>query len=349
MTDVVMVNLIIAGVYHFRKWLSFESYGHLFACTLFTACAALAKAYGLYIGVAYLLLILERWGWRRLFHPGHFILLIGACTPILGWIWCGLGEASAATGRNLTGTTELLGPISIWWDTRYWLRLQSSIMDFTLLPLGNIGFIAGLVNYKRLWSYRLAFHWMVAVIFYFLFVRQGNMAHDYYQMPFTAPVIFVAAIGWSALADALRNKVSSKQYRLIVGTIAVLCIINGAKYSYTKAKLDWSPVHLGEKIDALATTGEYAIIIDSDGLQRNQVLFYAKTHGWHFRSPPSLEAIEPYIKSGARWIALNMDENDYLQFKVLLEKYDDAFVKVWEDFSTNRYKKRKRLLVYRTY
>lgn len=346
-TDVPMASFVIAGLYHFRHWLRDEAPKQLLYCTIFTALAALAKAYALYIGIAYLLLIIDQWGWKKLFRPAHIFLAIGSWAPLLGWIYfCWLQIDQGATGANLTGSSELLGPVSIWWNPRYWSRIVSSLGDFTLMPTGLIAFIAAFCFFKKLKEVRIVLYWFASVCFYYLFVRQGNMEHDYYQIPFSAPALFIAALGWFYWGSNWKKKWSPKRFQWTVGVVIVLTILIGGKYSYTKATLDRSPVMLGKQLASLNPTKELVLVVNSDGLQRNQSIFYSKAKGWHIRHLPTPGEIAQYRASGARWFGINIHTDELEGAKNRFDQYERDYKLVWTGKSTDRYLKSKTLKIY---
>jgi hypothetical protein len=349
MTDVIMVNFVIAGLYHFRFWAQNQKISSLIFAIFYTALAALSKAYALYIGIAYLMLLIEYQGWKKLIRLSNIIFLLGCVGPIATWIlFCKAQITDGSAGRNLTAASELLGPISIWFDKTYWLSLLSSVGDFTLLPIGFLIFIYTFIrHFEALQKTRITLYWLSSVLFYFLFVRTGNMEHDYYQMPFAAPVIFITAIGFKKWFDWLRLKVSKTQYKFCIGIICVLLIIIAGKYTYTKAKLDMSPVLLGEKIKDFNPNKHFVLVIDPDYLQRNQAVYYSGSKGWHQRRILNLKQINEYKKHGTKYLGINFKTSKIQSIKPQLIQYDANFEKLWEGKSTDRYHRQKTLLIYK--
>ncbi|MBU3915940.1 glycosyltransferase family 39 protein [bacterium] len=347
MTDVPMVSFVIAGLYHFNGWIKNNSYKHLILATLFTALAALFKAYALYVGIIYLLLIIDLKGVKSLFKPAHLFLAIGSLLPIGLWMFFCLSQIQqGSTGVNLTVNSELLGSLDIWFKQAYWARLLSSIGDFTLMPIGLPGFIAALILFKRIKQHRMILYWLGAVLFYFLFVRQGNREHDYYQMPFTAPIVFFSSIGWYYWGKSWISKLSTKQIKWVIAGITCLMVLNGGKYSYTKARQDPSPVVLGKKLDSINRLRERVLIIDPDTLQRNQALYYANVHGWQIRHLPSIAEIDQYMTNGVRWIGVSYPEQSFIKQSSYFDSLENEYKYVWTEVSHDRYDRKKVLRIY---
>ena len=348
MTDVVMVSFIIAGVYHFRWWLKAYKIRSLIFAIFFTAVAALAKAYALYIGIAYLLMLIEHEGWKKLFRPSNIFFAIGTLAPIILWlVYCQLQLDSGSSGKNLTVSNELIGPVSIWFKYEYWSSLLASVGDFTLTPINFLVFLYAWFNFKLLKNHKILIYWLVAVMFYFLFIRQGNMEHDYYQMPFSAPVILITAIGWNNLIVKYKDRIPNRYLKFVGAIIVILLILNASKYTHTKAKLNMSPVDLGKKLAELNLNKDRVLIVNSDTLQRNQAVFYSTALGWHTRKLPNIEEINEYHQNGVRWIGLNLSQGEVASTADMRKNYDRNFSQVWVQKSTNRYQKIRTLIIYR--
>ncbi len=349
MTDVIMVNFIIAGVYHFRFWVQQQSTSSLVFTIFYTALAALSKAYALYIGIVYLLLLIEYQGWKKLIRKSNVFLLLGTIVPIATWIlYCNTQIAAGSAGRNLTAASELLGPISIWFNKKYWLSLLSSVGDFTLLTIGFLFFIYTFIrHFSELKKTKIAIYWLCSVMFYFLFVRQGNMVHDYYKMSFAAPVIFITAIGLREWLKWLHNKLPKIKYRICFIALWLILIMVAGKYTYTKASLDMSPVILGKKIKEYNRNNNYILVIDPDSLQRNQAVYYSGSKGWQNDQLPDLNTIEQYKKHGVEYLGINYLSQKLPSKKQQIIQYDLNYKKLWEGKSSDRYKHPKTLLIYK--
>ena len=76
--------------------------------------------------------------------------------------------------------------------------------------------------------------------------------------------------------------------------VIILFITNGAIYSKTKSRQDFSPVDLGKQLKQLNPNKDYVIILDPDALQRNQALFYANTQGWHIQKTLPIQVLVKY-------------------------------------------------------
>lgn len=346
-TDVPMVSFVIMGLFYFRQWMVKEDWKSFALSIVFTALAAMAKAYALYIGLAYLGLLLTYKGIKKLITLPNIIYLIGSTGPVFGWIYyCSLNIAHGEAGRNLTAGSELLGSLDIWFQARYWSRLLSSTGDLTLLPLGFLVFLYTVCKINMWRTSRLTVLWMGSAFFYFLFVRQGNITHDYYQMPLAAPLIMWASFGWRKLFDRVQEKYSHQKAIAIISAVAVVMILNAGKYSFTKAKLDMSPVELGRQIAEMNPNRDYVLIIDPDYLQRNQAVYYTRSKGWHTKQLPDMKTLETYRFHGAKWFGLNLKEDEVQGNKELLAEYDKKLGVAWKGYSTDRYKKKKYLFVY---
>ena len=349
MTDVLMVSFVIGGLYHYYHWINNQKWADFIISAFFTIIASLSKAYALYIGIVYLCLLLENHGWRKLFNGKNILYGFLTLTPIISWIYyCFYQMSKMNSGNNLMTDAGLLGPISIWFELDYWSSLLSSVGDFTLSAFGFLIFIYTFTrHFSKLKESKIALYWLGAVFFYFLFVREGNREHDYYQMPFAAPVLFITAIGINQLFIQIKNGYKPKSCQIFTVLFWSLLIIVSGKYSYTKARLDMSPVVLGKKMKELNQGRDYVLVIDPDSLQRNQAVYYAKSKGWHIRKLPELKTIQEYKAHGVRYMGINYKSNALQNAAPHLALYERNFKKAWQGSSKDRYKKPKTLFIFK--
>jgi 4-amino-4-deoxy-L-arabinose transferase-like glycosyltransferase len=217
-SDVPMTACAIMGLYHFVRWLETGRSRDAMLCAVGTALAAVFKVYALFIGVAYVWLIVRRCGWRALFRPAHLAIAAGAVAPIAAWLVYGylnFPDDPADVGRNLTASTELFGRWSILVDREYYDRLWVRMGDFGLTPFLGLLFLisagcalwgvfgskgpraASDAGWTRAWPDWLVGWWLGALV-YLGVMRQANWEHDYYQMCLLAPLALGAGLGVDA-------------------------------------------------------------------------------------------------------------------------------------------------------
>ncbi len=228
-SDVPMTAFVVMGVFHFVRWLEDGRPRDAVLCAVGTALAALFKVYALFIGVAYVWLILRRAGWRALFRPAHLALAAGSLLPITAWLAYGYlyFPDKPGVGRNLTASTELLGSWRILLDPGYYGALWARMGDFGLTPFLGLLFLASAAGalrgafasgapgaaptespssasgsaasarWTRPWPDWLV-GWWLGVLVYLVVVRQGNREHDYYQMCLLPPLALGAGLGFQS-------------------------------------------------------------------------------------------------------------------------------------------------------
>jgi hypothetical protein len=351
-TDVPMTAMSIMGMYHFVRWMEDGRPRDAVGCAVGTAFAALFKPYALYLGVAYVWVILRSEGWRGLFRPGHLAIGAASVAPIAAWLAYGYLDFAdkPGVGRNLTASTELLGSWRELFDGDYYAALWARLGDFALTPFVALVFLAAALG--ALWatvraaarrpggagrSRRLAVPsaglwtrpwpdwlvgWWLGIVVYLVVVRRGNHEHDYYQMCLLPALAVGAGLGveawWRWIARpgrARRPRWKSWRWpQWATVALAVVSLAYAELQAYHKHKLALDSLVAGRAVAAVRQDDEKTLVYELGGLRHQQILYYTGGRGWLL--PEDLKAfddLKPYRERGARFLTVSMRTDEWAQ------------------------------------
>lgn len=346
-SDVPMTATITMGMFHFVRWMEDERPRDAVGCAVGTALAALFKVYALFIGVAYVWLILRRAGWRALFRPAHLVIGAGSVVPIAAWLAYGYRyfPDKPGVGRNLTASTELLGSWRVLLDPDYYSALWARMGDFALTPLLGLLFLAAAFGalwgayrsgsrppaaarsaspWTRPWPDWLVGWWLGALV-YLLVVREGNHVHDYYQMCLLPPLALGAGLGFAAWWEWLgrweRGRTPATPRAAWCGWgwrkwatlgLALVSLLYAELQAYHKHQLALDSYAAGRAIAAVRVDDEKTLILETGGLRHQQLLYYTGGRGWFLPlDARSFDDLRPYTERGARFIAVSMLKSEW--------------------------------------
>jgi Dolichyl-phosphate-mannose-protein mannosyltransferase len=350
-TDVPMTAFMIMGMYHFVRWLESERRRDLVLAAVATALAAMFKVYALFMGAAYLYLILRRKSWRALFRPAHIVFGIASVLPIAAWLIYGYLDFpdKPGVGRNLNATGELLGSWKILFDSVYYGTLWADMGDFGLTPVVGLVFVIGAAAalwgalrrirsaapavgalWTRPWPDWLGGWWLGAIV-YFVLVREGNRQHDYYQMCILPPLALGAgmaceawwlwmgrwdrggsrAAGWPPVFGAWRRWGWPKWVAVV---LLLLSVTYGGIRTASRHTLALDSYAAGRAIAAVRKDDEKTLYLELGGLRQQQLLYYTGGRGWLLPdNVQSFDELQPYVDRGARYLAVSMRKDEWDQ------------------------------------
>lgn len=197
--------------------------------------------------------------------------------------------------RKAWGTYSLIGS-----------RIFSEIM---MLP--------GLVMVAGNWAFparnpanRFAWIWLLAVVVYALVFINLNRIHNYYQIPFMAPLAWVMALGIEKWRHHLSNRFSSQWIVYLALIIfAYWGFRNAEQFYYTDSK---NLVTIGNKMAEVLPPNDLIVCTYADFDPRAPHLLYQSHHyGWSIkRRSVSQELLQQLKGLGAKWwVFVGSEEN----------------------------------------
>jgi len=188
-----------------------------------------------------------------------------------------------------------------WWYVGEWSqRLQSGawrtlaqrLVLEVATPIGLVAAAIGLWRAPRADSPDArgpVWLWLVATFAYLAVFFPLNVQHNYYQLPFAAPVAVAAAAGIVALAGMGGRAARGFAMAMLLGVIALACVTPGRRGYY---RVDEMRVRAGEVLARLTPRDALLVAVDRGTEYTDpRLLHRADRHGWAARPEDVSEAL----------------------------------------------------------
>lgn len=300
----------VYSIYFFSEWLDKEKIKYFVLTVIFTSLAILIKLPTLYIGLPLLFLAYQKYKAKSFLKPALWIFVALVILPVVLWYYHahqlflnnGVSFGIWTFGSDKWGMFDLLLRPSFYSD----LFLKSIAERHFTYP-GFILLIIGLFIKRKSPTERLFDFWLLAVLIYFLIVAQGNLAQEYYQLPFALPAVVFIGKAFDKFLPIGKFKESFSSNKL-KSSFAVLCLVLILALSYLRVahtmggeNPDSSVFKMANDIKQVTQKNDLIITV-CDG---NPVyLYHADRKGWV--TPPGVlddKYIDARIKDGAKLIA----------------------------------------------
>ncbi len=182
-----------------------------------------------------------------------------------------------------------------------------------LTPAGFALAAAGLVLCRRQAWRHTADAWFAAMLLFILAAGEGNMGHDYYQLPMVPIAAFYfGSVAWPAFdADVLARRVGKgflprAAMAAVVGTVCVLAFINSGvlERHFRPQAPDVRILRAGQAIDRGTEDGKLMVVVDDYGVNSPMLLYFAHAKGWSLDAETvSARVVTNLVNQGARYFA----------------------------------------------
>ena len=203
------------------------------------------------------------------------------------------------------------GPLSQRLEIGNWLMLARRVVTAITGTVGIYLLLIGLIPWSRE-KRGLAFFWvwLAGVGLYVLIFFNLNLVHDYYQIPFLAPLAFFIAVALETLfLEPQRPGLLARAPLALTVLLLVGVSVRKAEASYYE--VDWIRVSAGARIRE--HTPEDALVIASPSQPNTwwwdpRLLYRARRLGWNIRTDRlSEENIGRLVALGATHLAIVSD------------------------------------------
>lgn len=228
-------------------------------------------------------------------------------------------NAAAPDWSFLPGYYREVNPL--WWyfghmaqrlDAAAWVKLARRLVFDVASPLGAVVAVAGL-GWRdrrtsttrvgpRVGARAFALAWLAGALLYLAVFFPLNVIHNYYQIPFLAPVALLAGLGLDAVW----------RHHVTAGAIALLVLVGTAFWTVRSLgyyRVDWLRVEAGRAIAARVPAGELVVASDHGaGYSDPRLLARADREGWSLAIPDLTPGRVDTLRTlGARWVAVVTD------------------------------------------
>ena len=282
--------------------------GHVLAGALLGVMAAIVKGPYLAPVLLPLALFLARADARGRW-AGALPVLLSAVAFVLWRRHVNAVNAMAPDWNWLPGYYKEVDP---WWwyvgswaerlDPAAWRKLAQRLVFEVATPLGALAALVGLARQphaSRAPDARLAMLlWLAGTAAYLAVFFPLNVRHNYYQLPFVAPVAVAIASGVVALAGARDPRRRWVAMAALFGVIALACVTPARRGYY---RVDEVRVRAGEVLQRLTPPGALLVAVDRGSEYTDPRLLYrADRHGWAVRAEDMTEPLlERLVAEGA--------------------------------------------------
>jgi len=326
-----MLMCSVYSIYFFSEWVDIGSVKTLIVSCLFTSLAILMKLPTLYIGLPLFYLAWQKYRIKLFTKPVLYIFAFSLLIPVILWYYHahqlllnnGVSFGIWSFGTSKWGTFDLLIKPSFYNDL-----FLKSIAERHLTFAGFILLIIGIFIKRKSKLEKVFDYWLIAVLFYFFIVSQGNIAQEYYQLPLILPAsVFIGKVFSEFLGRNLKESFSMSK---IKSSFAILCLVLIVVLSYLRVSRTMGGETWGSSVFKIAETVKSItnkndmIITVCDG---NPVyLYHCDRKGW-CSLPVWLDSayIADRKKEGAKVIAgekqFFIDNNATNNMEMILDHY----------------------------
>ena len=243
-------------------------------------------------GIAFALVATAAWYW----HANNIYLRTGLTVGI----WRGAGTYPPAL-EHLTGPTSTftgwstLEMLSGW---EFYDLLLERFWKLHLTPIGSVLSVAGLGLAIGRARADIVFVWLAAALSFVIVVGQGNLNHEYYQLPVLPPLALFFGIAAAPVfgEQVWRPMIASTFKRRAAVTVAASAIVGLALLGFRDSSivrdffrpdwLDMLPVEVGEAVEQSTPPDASFVVVEHvdtvNAANSPMLLYHARRRGWTF-------------------------------------------------------------------
>jgi 4-amino-4-deoxy-L-arabinose transferase-like glycosyltransferase len=318
-----------AMAWHLLRGYERRSALHNLAGVFFGILAFLVKApYAFYFALPLAAVMLSRFN-RRAFVGFLVCLAVPASVFLLWQVHAGAVNGAAPDWDFLPGYFKFVG-MGQWYFGALALRFQPVLWAIVLGRLlfdvataaGALLLLPGVAvavgkRYAPSGGRLFLWCWLAGLAGYLLIFFNLNQIHDYYQIPFLAPVALLIALGMLRVRDLLARLLpgmTSVMVPLLLAVVAINAFWTAETRYYG---IDHLRVEAGRVIAANTEEGSLVIVAaempDTD-CRDPRILYRAERCGWSVHLPQlTPELIERLREEGAGYLALVAPANDDIE------------------------------------
>jgi len=315
--DFFAIAFAHAMLYYYLKALFEEKKLYWLFATLMAIVAFLIKApYAFYLAVPLVYIAVANKKFTYLLKNSWWIIF-----PVLAiFLWNNYSKTTNAMAPDWGFIPNYNKFTDMWywyfgnWDQRtlpdLWLKIANRLLEEVAGYVGLLVLLVGLIICKKDKPFYFAFFWLLGSLLYLIIFYNLNAVHNYYQIPFVAPIAVLIGVGTIRVTQAKKLK----KFGVIVSVLIVLMVITEsfiyANEHYYEVKYD--QIEIG-RIIRENSRKEDLVIMSYGGLspQFPNVLYQAKRYGWSIPIKDASAKLyyQLYEESGASKLAIIQHNN----------------------------------------
>lgn len=324
MPEATVLCFYVMALYLFQRWLEESKPQWILFAGLSTAAAILVKPTSIHIGLIFLLMLIEKYGWRLV--KLKSVWLFGLVSLLPGILWYLHARNLFLTYGNtfgvFSGGDSKFGNLSYWLSPAFYRSLLQLDVEWVFAGVGILIFLVGLALFIRQRLSRILIYGLITTVTYYMIVARyaretWGIQYHIYLLPFAAlgvgmglawlfdPVPnwnkrpafirhFSVLSGLAALALMLYSSATTSQRLLALrGQDLADCGVQVAKVAPPDTKI-------------IASTISQAIDNGvANNYQEPQIFFYSDRYGWSLPADwHTPEYLEKYRKEGAAYFVI---------------------------------------------
>ena len=253
------------------------------------------KDRGLVIGVAAALAAAALWYWHAdvLFHRTGLGVAI--------WHPAGMYALPIAVAAGPSAGVYNVANFTMLRSPDFYTQLINRTWILHLTPAG---FTLALVGFLAAWRRprrRLVDVWMAIVVLYILMTAEGNLHHEYYQLPLLPPAALFFGLAAAPAFDGTWLRANGGRILGAVGSAAALVFAAWLSFEnsgivrgfYRPDGLDLAPIQAGAVMQNIVSPPSLVVTVEYELHGNNSpiLLYWMHRRGWTF----DLESISPHV------------------------------------------------------
>ena len=316
----------IGMAYHFIRAYTRQETVHLFFGSILATFAFLIKAPYILIFAGPLVYSIYRYRNWKFFTTTILIPVIPVVIFLFWNNWVNRVNSSAPEWQFILGYRKFIFSDSLHWyfgsleqrlDIMNWIkigyRILTEIFVIVGLPIAIYGMYKSSSDERR-----CIIIWMIGCLIYLAIFFNLNVVHNYYQIPFVAPISLIVGLGLKYL-----SKLSSKPHHLsfLAISIYLVCSLIYAENNYYK--INWLQQEISSRIME-ETRSDDLVIVNHGNLDSKypEYLYGARRTGWQLISY-GIEStmLDKLINEGADYFCSIRIEDWQGEFGEYLDKF----------------------------
>ena len=321
MPDPTFIFFSVLSLFLITCWLEKEKFWLMLLSALALALAMLVKPYAIFLGLPIAYLIWRQYQFKAFKRLQIYLFALLSLLPFLAWRW-----HINQHPEGMFGSQWLINATNIRFKGAFFRWIIFDRMNRLIFATGGfVLFFFGLVAKRNKKEGLFFLSWLASVAAYIIYFAQGNVTHDYYQMPLVPVGCYLMAKGVEFLWGLGKNFWQRLFNLSIAGVLVALMLAFGWYEVRGFFNINrWAIVKAGEAVDEL-TPKDARVIAPYD--RDPAFLYQTNRNGWS--GLRDMDELEQYIKDGAtHYVSVNFDDltNQLMQSCQVMQKTEEYVI-----------------------